>query len=68
MAFYSNLSKIMKDRKLTYEELQFQSKIAPDTVARVRDSRIASCKLLTLEKIAIALKVNVKDLFTWESR
>ena len=58
----------MKERKLTYEELQFQSKIAPDTVARVRDARIASCKLLTLEKIAIALKVNVKDLFTWEPR
>lgn len=68
MAFYSNLGELMKERKLTYEELQFQSKIAPDTVARVRDARIASCKLLTLEKIAIALKVNVKDLFTWEPR
>lgn len=68
MAFYSNLGKIMKERKLTYEELQFQSKIAPDTVARVRDDRIASCKLLTLEKIAIALQVSVKDLFTWEPR
>lgn len=65
MPFTSNLSKIMKEKKLTYEELQFKSKVAPDTVARARDERIASCKLLTLEKLAKSLDVDVCDLFEW---
>jgi len=63
MPFISNLSKIMKEKNITYEELQFLSKVAPDTVARARDERIATCKLLTLEKLARALDVNVCVLF-----
>lgn len=65
MPFISNISEIMKEKKLTYEELQFKSKVAPDTVARARDERIATCKLLTLEKLANALDVDVCDLFKW---
>jgi len=65
MPFASNLGKIMKEKKLTYEELQFKSKVAPDTVARAKDERIASCKLSTLEKLANALDVDVCDLFKW---
>lgn len=64
MPFTSNLSKIMEERGMTYEELQHRSKVAPDTVARARDSRIATCKLLTLEKLAMALNVEVYDLFS----
>lgn len=30
MPFVSNLGEIMKEKKLTYEELQFKSKVAPD--------------------------------------
>ena len=60
-----NLGEIMKEKKLTYEELQFKSKVAPDTVARAKDERIASCKLVTLEKLANALNVDVCDLFKW---
>lgn len=52
MPFTSNLSELMRERKLTYEELQFRSKVAPDTIARVKDERIATVKLLTLEKLA----------------
>lgn len=63
MPFTSNLSKIMEERGMTYEELQHLSKVAPDTVARARDSRIATCKLLTLEKLAMALSVEVCELF-----
>lgn len=48
---------------MTYEELQFLSKVAPDTVARAKDERISTCKLLTLEKLADALEVNVSELF-----
>lgn len=63
MPIISNLSRIMSEKKLTYEELQFRSKVAPDTIARARGERIATCKLLTLEKLADALGVNVGDLF-----
>ena len=65
MPFISNLGEIMKEKKLTYEELQFKSKVAPDTVARAKDERIASCKLFTREKLANALNVEVCDLFKW---
>ena len=63
MPIVSNLSKIMKKKKMTYEELQFRSNVAPDTIARAKDARISTCKLLTLEKLADALDVNICDLF-----
>ena len=64
MPIVSNLSEIMDKKKMTYEELQFRSKVAPDTVARAKDERISTCKLLTLEKLANALNVDVSELFT----
>ena len=66
MPISSNLSEIMIDKKMTYEELQYRSKVAPDTVARARDERIASCKLLTLEKLAKALDVHICQLFQYD--
>ena len=63
MPIVSNLSEIMEEKKMTYEDLQFLSKVAPDTVARAKDERIATCKLLTLEKLADALDVNICELF-----
>ncbi len=65
MPFVSNLPKIMDNFGLTYEELQFRAKIAPDTLARCRDERIATVKLLTLAKIAKALDIHVQDLFEY---
>ena len=67
MPFVSNLSDIMKEKGVTYEDLQFLSKVAPDTVARARDERIATCKLLTLEKLAKALDVDINELFKYIS-
>ena len=66
MPISSKLSEIMLDKKMTYEELQYRSKVAPDTVARARDERIASCKLRTLEKLANALDVHICQLFQYE--
>lgn len=63
MPIVSKLSEIMKEKRISYEELQFLSKTAPDTIARARDHRIASCQLKTLEKLADALGVSVHDLF-----
>mgnify|MGYP000902251388 FL=1 len=62
MPIISHLSQIMEEKGMTYEE--YRSKVAPDTVARARDERIATCKLLTLEKLADALNVNICRLFT----
>ena len=59
----SNLPDIMKEKNITYEELQYLANTAPDTIARARDSRIATCTLRTLEKFAEALRVDVHDLF-----
>ncbi len=56
----------MADKNMTYEELQYISKLGPDTIARARDNRISSCKLATLEKIASALNVDVNELFTYK--
>lgn len=66
MPIVSKLSEIMKKKGMTYEELQFLSKVGPDTVARARDERIATCKLATLEKLADALEVEVCQLFRQE--
>ena len=66
MPFTSNLSILMKAKKMTYEELQFRSKVAPDTIARAKDERIATVKLLTLEKLAVSLGVDVHDLFEFD--
>ena len=65
MPIVSNLSELMKKKGMTYEELQFRSKVAPDTVARARDERIATCKLATLEKLVVALDVDVCQLFRY---
>lgn len=65
MPIVSKLGEIMEERGMTYEELQYKSKVAPDTVARARDERIATCKLLTLEKLAIALDVEICQLFQY---
>lgn len=65
MPFISNIGKIMEEKKMTYEELQFLSKVAPDTIARAKDERIATCKLLTLEKLANSLNVEICNLFEW---
>lgn len=65
MSFSSNIGKIMADKNMTYEELQYISKLGPDTIARARDDRISSCKLATLEKIASALNVHVHELFSY---
>lgn len=67
MPFTSNLSRIMKEKNMTYEELQFLSDVAPDTIARARDERIATCKLFTLEKLAKALEVDVNELYVQKS-
>jgi len=63
MQFHSNLPKIMRNKKVTYEVLQGLAQISPQSVARACDERIATCTLQLLGKIAGALNLQVKDLF-----
>ncbi|MEG2172676.1 MAG: helix-turn-helix transcriptional regulator [Desulfovibrionaceae bacterium] len=63
MPFTSKVAFIMKEKGITYDELQFLTNLSPATIASARKTRIGSCSLNTLEKIAHALNLNVKDLF-----
>ena len=67
MPFQSHLSDIMQRQGMSYEELQYRSGTAPDTIARARDSRIETCQLKTLGKIADALGVTIHELFDYYS-
>ena len=67
MPFKSHLPEIMKRRGMSYEELQYRSGTAPDTIARARDSRIETCQLKTLGKLADALDVSIHELFDYSS-
>ena len=63
MRFNSNLPKIMRNKKVTYDVLQGFAQISRQSVARASDGRIGTCTLQLLGKIAEALNVQVKDLF-----
>ena len=65
MPILSKLNDIMSEKQITYEELQYKSKVAPDTIARAKDARIATCKLMTLEKLAKALDVDISAIFKY---
>ena len=67
MPFKSHLPEIMNRQSMSYEELQYRSGAAPDTIARARDNRIATCQLRTLGKLADALGVSIHELFDYSS-
>lgn len=59
----NNIKQIMKEKKFSIVRLSEAAKIAPQTVSRARGPLIRECRLSTLEAIAGALGVKVKDLF-----
>ena len=59
----SNLKILMKEKKVTVRALQEQRGRALETLQRARGPLIRECRLSTLEAIAGALGVKVKDLF-----
>lgn len=65
MPFISKVASIMKEKGITYDELQFLTNLSPATIASARKNRIGSCSLNTLEKIAFAMDINVKELFDY---
>jgi DNA-binding Xre family transcriptional regulator len=54
---------LIKDKKVSVRALQEQTGRALETLQRARGPLIRECRLSTLEAIAGALGVKVKDLF-----
>ena len=59
----SNVGKIMQEKGFTYIMLQEVTGLSAQTVTHARSDKIRNCRLYTLEAIADALGVGVKDLF-----
>ena len=59
----SNISMIMKKNKISIRALAGEAVISDKTLQRARGPLIRECRLSTLEAIAGALGVKVKDLF-----
>ena len=59
----SNIKMIMQRKKCSIIHLSSMASLAPQTVERARGPLIRECRLSTLEAIAGALGVKVKDLF-----
>lgn len=65
--FYSNIKKLMKEKKITMQLLSDQQGLSSATINRARqDEGIAECRLSTLGRIADALGVPTKQLYDEE--
>lgn len=63
----SKVKKIMEEKGVTLKQLVQMTGLAEETIMRTRRGggrkQLASCQLMTLEIIAKALGVKIKDLF-----
>ena len=59
----SNIRAIMKEKGKTILALADEARLAKQSIERARGPLIRECRLSTLEAIAGALDVKVKDLF-----
>ena len=59
----SNIRQLMEEKKITIRVLLDEIGISSQTITRARGPLIRECRLSTLEAIAGALGVKVKDLF-----
>lgn len=64
--FHSNVKVIMEARGLTIRGMEAVTGLSTQTVRRARGPMIERCTLDTLARIAAALGVRVKDLFSEE--
>lgn len=63
----SRLKKIMQTKGITMAQLASDANVSIETIRRARDDEIRLCRLETLDAIARALKVKIRDLFTEQS-
>lgn len=64
--FVSNIELLMRKRKATIRGVAALAGVSMQTVSRARGPMIERCTLDTLARIAAALGVRVKDLFSEE--
>ncbi len=62
----SKVKEIMEKKGITYVALEEKTKLSSQTITRARGDMIKECRISTLETIAKALGVKVKDLFVEE--
>lgn len=58
----SQLKEIMKARKISTRKLSSLTGLSLATIVKAGDTRVATCSLASLKKIASALQVQVCDL------
>ena len=59
----NNVKSIMEQKKIAYAMLERATGLSSQTITRARGVRIREISLDTLEMIARALSVSIKDLF-----
>ena len=59
----SQVKKIMLEKNVTMAQLATDAGIAVETIRRARGNEIRLCRLETLDAIARALHVKIKDLY-----
>jgi DNA-binding Xre family transcriptional regulator len=59
----SHVKKIMIAKKVTMAQLANEAGIAVETIRRARGNDIRLCRMETLDAIAKALRVKIKDLY-----
>lgn len=62
----SNVKELLDKLGITYTQLEQKTGLSSQTITRARSNLISECRLSTLEVIAEALNVSVKDLFDYE--
>ncbi len=60
----SNVKELMEAKGVTYVMLEEKTKLSSQTITRARGDMIRECRLSTLELIAKALDVKIRDLFS----
>lgn len=60
----SLVREVMEEKGFTVLDLSLETGLATETITRARGDRIQVCRLDTLEALAKALGVKIKDLFS----
>ena len=60
----SRVREMMEEKGITVLDLSMETGLATETITRARGDKIQVCRLDTLEALAQALGVKVKDLFS----
>lgn len=54
---------LRKSKNITLDELSNRTSISNSYLSKLENNKVTNCTINTLEKIAEALEVNIKDLF-----